>query len=185
MLPYNFFVFFLQQSLILESFILKYLTLLFDFFQLFLGSVEFLPKLRSHWCQLDTFILLFQYTANSFLILLQFLQFILQNLYLGLCAGNILIIINVFQLSLFVGDRALKLGDFSRLFGDHSFFYFNLFWLVLVVNIDTIFPLSRKPKYTLELLNEIESLFKSILGFTLELLNEIESLFFETFILSD
>ena len=68
MMADNFLMFFLQKSLVLESFGLKYFALLFYFLKLCFCPLKLFAKFRGHWDQLNSFNLLFKYVGNAFFI---------------------------------------------------------------------------------------------------------------------
>lgn len=134
----SFLMSFFQKSFALQSFSLKWFAFLFNFFKLIFGFLEFLSELRCHRNLRDSFVLLFENFLDCFFLLLKFLKLILKNFDLSLLTGDMLIIVNVFKLPFFVSNCVLNSSNFSNLLGNESLFQFNLFGLLIVIDIDTI-----------------------------------------------
>ncbi len=127
-----------EKPLTLQSFILKWLTLLFNFLKLFFSFLEFLSELWSHLHLRNSFILFFNNFKNSLFLFLKFLVLSLKYFYFSLLTCDILIIMNVFKLPFLIRDCVLNLCDSYNLLGDKSFFQFDLFWLLFVIKINAI-----------------------------------------------
>lgn len=113
-------------------------TFLFDFFQLLFCFLKLLSELRSHRNLGNSFILFFDNFKDGFFLFLKILKLGLKYFNFSLLTGYMLIIVNVFQLSFLISDCILNLGNSYYLLGNKGLFEFDLFWLLFVINVNSI-----------------------------------------------